>query len=181
MVKKKYVCETCNSFESYDYDEVEEHELNTPLQDIGIEGLVLKDEKGKYHFFNNADHIDYEHRVHYKKNIVCEEEKSSMGLVAEAKAMDMAFKAAIPNLSIEKQHTPDQVMAKRLANSGWKVVDYGGYNLYFDKESFQEGVAKEKLFEMETDEFIDVVQKIKEANPEYSGVKFRHKIPDELR
>ena len=46
MVKEKYVCETCDNFESYDKDEVKFHEDNTPLQDIGIEGLVLKDKRG---------------------------------------------------------------------------------------------------------------------------------------
>lgn len=181
MVLEKYICETCHAFESYDRAEVEQHK-GLPISDIGIEGLILKSPVGKYYVFKRANILDQEHRVHYKADTVSEPEKHIVGLIKEAEIMDFVSRAITPFHMSTKKHTPDDVMTQRLLESGWKVIESSYYRLIFNKASFQKMVFENGLAELDKDEIIDIVLKIKKENPEYyEEINFQHKIPDKLR
>lgn len=180
MVLEKYICKTCHAFESYDRAEVEQHE-DLPISDIGIEGLILKNTVGRYYVFKKADILDQEHRVHYKADTVSEPKKQVISLIQEAEIMDFVSRSIMPFHISTKKHTPDDAMEKRLLESGWKVLESSSYKLIFNKASFQKMIFENNLTELDKDEIIDIVLKIKKENPEYyEGIKFQHKIPDKL-
>jgi hypothetical protein len=188
MPREKYECLHVCGFESYDRNEVVVHESETPVRDINIEGLILKDPKRKYLIFMKFGVVSKEHEVFYRINFVSAPRKHPFGLVAEAKISDFAMKCLFPGVikapcarKIDES-TPDDIMARRNIEEGWRIFDNPDSSLVYCRESFHKFVTKKKLSEIATDEFILVVRNIKSANPgHYDDFAFQQHIPEALK
>lgn len=168
----EYICKICEAYRSRDENDVIEHE-KILIADMGIDGLVLKDPKARYHVFRDSGILTPKHEVMYRKDIFCDDPPSKLSLVNTAKFISKITKTKV---------YPDDVCEMNKMETGWMVLeDQSSMKLYHLPKFFKKVIEKEELSETETDEFIDVVRKLKKVNPDfYQGVEFQQNIPEDL-